>query len=214
MVYTTVHLIRHGEVYNPDRVLYGRLEGYPLSARGREMAERVASTLQEQGADIVDVTASPLLRAQQTATPIAEGFGLDLGTDERVIEAGNHFEGTSVAKDPTHLLRPARMVKLINPWKPSWGEPYVEVIERMTAAIRDARARAVGHEAVLVSHQLPIWTMRRHLEGRSMVHDPRKRNTTLASITSLTFDDGTLITVDYAEPCRDLLPDSSTAVLP
>ncbi|UFU02503.1 histidine phosphatase family protein [Ruania suaedae] len=214
MVYTTVHLIRHGEVYNPDRVLYGRLEGYPLSERGRQMADRVAATLRDQGSDVIDVTASPLQRAQETATPIAAAFGLPLGTDDRVIEAGNYFEGTSVAKDPRHLLRPGRMLRLHNPWRPSWGEPYTEVIERMTAAIRDARARAEGHEAVLVSHQLPIWTMRRHLEGRSMLHDPRRRRTTLASVTSLTFDDGTLITVDYTEPCRDLLPDPSTAVLP
>ncbi|SED57415.1 histidine phosphatase family protein [Ruania alba] len=214
MAYTTVHLLRHGEVYNPERVLYGRLDGYHLSERGREMAARVASTLHERGADIVSVTASPLLRAQETAAPVAEAFGLKIASDERVIEAGNDFEGSAVAKNPAQLLHPARLVKLLNPWRPSWGEPYVEVIARMTAAVREVRAAAEGHEAVVVSHQLPIWAMRRHLEGRSMVHDPRQRRCTLASLTSLTFDDGTLVALDYEEPCRDLLPDSSTAVLP
>lgn len=214
MVRTTVHLLRHGEVFNPERVLYGRRPGFGLSERGRTMAERIASTFGAREADLVYLAASPLQRAQETATPLAETFDLDIDTDGRLIEAVNYFEGTSVGKDPSLLLDPRYWPKLVNPGRPSWGEPYLEQAERMFAAIREAKRRAAGHEAVLVSHQLPIWVVRRTLEGRSMIHDPRRRRCTLASLTSLTFEDGTLVALDYSEPCRDLLPDPSTAVLP
>src|SRR5699024_5291500 len=144
---------------------------------------------------------------------LSEAFGLEVDTDGRLIEAVNYFEGSTVGKDPTVLLDPRHWPKLVNPAKPSWGEPYAEQAERMFAVIREAKRRAAGHEAVLVSHQLPIWVVRRTLEGRSMIHDPRRRRCTLASLTSLTFEDGTLVALVYTEPCRDLLPDSSTAVL-
>ncbi|HLS64033.1 MAG TPA: histidine phosphatase family protein [Ruania sp.] len=214
MVRTTVHLLRHGEVHNPDRVLYGRRPGFGLSEQGRAMAARVAGAFADREADLVYLAASPLQRAQETAAPLSEAFGLEVDTDGRLIEAVNYFEGSTVGKDPTVLLDPRHWPKLVNPAKPSWGEPYTEQAERMFAAIREAKRRAAGHEAVLVSHQLPIWVVRRTLEGRSMIHDPRRRRCTLASLTSLTFDDGTLVALDYTEPCRDLLPDSSTAVLP
>ena len=173
MVRTTVHLLRHGEVDNPDRVLYGRRPGFGLSERGRTMAERVASGLTARAADLVYLAASPLQRAQETAAPLSEAFDLDVDTDGRLIEAVNYFEGSTVGKDPTVLLNPRHWPKLVNPAKPSWGEPYAEQAERMFAAIREAKRRAAGHEAVLVSHQLPIWVVRRTLEGRSMIHDPR-----------------------------------------
>ncbi|MFB0944461.1 MAG: histidine phosphatase family protein, partial [Candidatus Nanopelagicales bacterium] len=63
--HTTVHLLRHGEVYNPQGVLYGRLPGYFLSDLGRKMADRAASALANR--DIATVISSPMERAQQTA---------------------------------------------------------------------------------------------------------------------------------------------------
>ncbi|WP_154792843.1 histidine phosphatase family protein [Occultella kanbiaonis] len=211
---TTVHLLRHGEVHNPDRVLYGRIPGYGLSERGHRMAERIADTFTARGADLVHLVASPLQRAQETAAPLAAAFDLPVRTDERVIEAENYFEGSTVGKNPAELLNPAHWAKLVNPLRPSWGEPYAEQAARMYAAIRDARAAADGHEAVIVSHQLPIWVARSTILGRSMLHDPRRRRLTLASLTTLTFERGTLLAVDYTEPCADLLPDATTAVLP
>lgn len=178
------------------------------------MAARVADTFAARRLDIAYLAASPLQRAQETAGPMSEGLGLDIDTDGRLIEAVNHFEGSKIGKNPAVLLDPRHWPKLLNPFRPSWGEPYADQADRMFAAIQDAKARAAGREAVLVSHQLPIWVVRRTLERLSMLHDPRRRNCTLASVTSLTFDDGTLVALDYAEPCRDLLPDASVAVLP
>ncbi|WP_130416455.1 histidine phosphatase family protein [Xylanimonas ulmi] len=204
MVTTTVHLLRHGEVHNPGRVLYGRLPGYHLSERGHEMARVVARALTDQGRDVVGLVASPLQRAQETAAPIAQAFGLVTGTDERLIEAGNRFEGTSVGSQPWRLLNPRWWPALRNPRLPSWGEPYREQADRMQAAVQDARIAHAGHEVVLVSHQLPIWVTRLAYEGARLWHDPRHRQCTLASLTSLHFADDVLAGIEYTEPARRL----------
>jgi broad specificity phosphatase PhoE len=204
MASTTVHLLRHGEVHNPGRVLYGRLDGYRLSERGQEMASTVAKALAAAGHDVVAVTASPLQRAQETAAPVAAAFGLEVGTDERLVEAGNAFEGTTVGSNPKQLLNPRWWRLVWNPFRPSWGEPYQEQAERMQAAVDAARAAHEGHEVVLVSHQLPIWVTRLAYEGRHLWHDPRKRQCTLASLTSLRFEEGELAGIEYSEPAGHL----------
>jgi broad specificity phosphatase PhoE len=203
-VRTTVHLVRHGEVYNPDGILYGRLPGYHLSELGRTMAERVAQTISDR--DVTHVVASPLERAQETAQPTAKVFGLDVVTDARVIESGNVFEGRRFSVGGGILKRPSTWQYLWNPLRPSWGEPYKAVVARMMAAVYDARDTARGHEAVVVSHQLPVWITRLHVEGRPFVHNPRNRQCTLCSLTSLTFEDDTLTTLRYSEPAADLIP--------
>ena len=201
---TTVHLLRHGEVDNPRKILYGRLPGYVLSGLGERMAERAAEWFATR--DVVRVVASPLERARQTAAPVAAGLGLPVAVDERLIESGNVFEGRSVGVGDGALRSPSAWWHLRNPFLPSWGEPYAGVASRMHAAAEASRDAARGHEAVLVSHQLPIWVARLSAEHRRLWHDPRKRECSLASITSFTYDGDTLLSVDYAEPCGDLLP--------
>src|SRR5579875_2119404 len=155
---TVVHLVRHGEVENPRRVLYGRLPGYHLSEDGRMMAKKAAAFL--AGRDVTVLRSSPLERALETAEPLAAQFGLDITEDERLIEPWNHFEGLTFGVGDGALLRPAHWIYLRNPFRPSWGEPYREVAARMAAAVADAAQAARGHEAVCVSHQLPIWVTR------------------------------------------------------
>jgi len=201
---TVVHLMRHGEVHNPTGVLYGRLPDFHLSDRGREMAELVGAHLSDH--DVTVVVASPLDRAQETATPIASAHDLAITTDKRVIEADNYFEGKTFGVGDGSLRYPKHWPKLINPFKPSWGEPYREIAERMLEAVADARRLARGHEAVIVSHQLPVWTARSQLEGRHLWHDPRARQCSLASLTSLTFLGDELDSISYSEPAASLLP--------
>jgi broad specificity phosphatase PhoE len=207
MTRTTVHLLRHGEVHNPTKVLYGRLPGFQLSDLGHEMAQRAASAL--SGRDIAEVTASPLTRAQQTAEPIAVAHGLVVGTDHNLIEAENVFEGQRVSVGDGALRKPAAWRHLYNPFIPSWGEPYRLIAQRMRAAVQDARQRAHGREAVLVSHQLPIWICRLAMENRRLWHDPRNRECTLASLTSLVFQDDQLTAIEYSEPSADLIARAS-----
>jgi broad specificity phosphatase PhoE len=209
---TTVHLVRHGEVDNPEGVLYGRLPNYHLSERGRAMAEVVADHL--AGRDIALVTSSPMERAQETAAPIAERHSLTVGLDDDLIEAGNYFQGLRFGVGDGSLRHPRHWPRLVNPFRPSWGEPYAEVVARMTravtAAAAAARAAGPGREAVLVSHQLPVWVTRLHLEGRRLWHDPRKRECSLCSVTSLTYDGDRLLSLSYAEPAAALLPGAGT----
>lgn len=205
MTGTRVHLVRHGEVHNPDGILYGRLDGYRLSDRGNLMGQRLAEYFTTAPADVVHLVASPLQRAQETIAPVAATLDLPVHTDVRVIEADSVFEGLNLAPNPRQLAHPRYWRYLVNPFLPSWGEPFREQVARMISAIRDAKAAAEGHDAVIVSHQSPIWMTRMALEGRSFVRDPRTRECTLASVTTLTFDGGTLVGLDYAEPCADLL---------
>lgn len=196
-VRTVVHLIRHGEVYNPTGVLYGRLPGFHLSDLGRLMAERVADRFADS--DITHLVASPLDRAQETAAPISQRLGLPVHTDHRMIEAENIFEGTKVS-----FTKVSNWPKLINPTRPSWGEPYADIVRRVNAAVNDAFAKARGHEAIIVSHQLPIWVSRLAVEGKRLWHDPRNRECALGSVTSIIFDGGKLSRIAYEEPSGDI----------
>jgi broad specificity phosphatase PhoE len=203
---TVVHLLRHGEVHNPEQVLYGRLPGYRLSVTGEAMALAAAEWLADE--NLTHVVSSPLERARQTAAPIAGKLDLPIEVDDRLIEAGNAFEGLRVGVGDGTLRSPQHWWKLRNPFRPSWGEPYVEIAARMLAAVEAARDAARGAAAVCVSHQLPIWTLRLHLEGRRYAHDPRRRQCGLASVTSLTYDGDHFVRVDYAEPAGATDPDA------
>ncbi len=199
-----VHLMRHGHVENPEGVLYERLPGFHLSETGRAMAERMADYTADF--DLVHLRCSPLERAQETIAPLAARHGLDVVTDDRVIEAGNKLAGRVFTGKLQQLLSPSVLIKLYNPFQPSWGEPYTQIVARMRLAIADAAEQAEGHEALIVAHQLPIWMARLDAEGRPLIHDPRRRECTLASITSFTVSDGRVTDVAYAEPCLDLVP--------
>ena len=204
-VQTIVHLLRHGEVHNPQGVLYGRRDGFHLSDLGNAMAQRIADTIGDR--DIVHMRTSPLERAQETGAPLASVRGLTPVLDPRVIESSNVFEGLSFAEGAMTIVKRPRLWRhLYNPLEPSWGEPYDEIAGRMVAAIHDARDEARGHEAVIVSHQLPIWTTRLFLEKRSYLHHPKNRQCTLCSLTSVVFEDDRMVQVRYSEPAGDLIP--------
>lgn len=196
--HTRVHLIRHGEVHNPDGILYGRLPGFRLSETGRAQAVAAAELLADS--DIVAVIASPLQRAQETAAPIAARHNLVIDTDEDLIESANFFEGKRVSPGDGAWRSPRFWWQLRDPFTPSWGEPYAQIAARMAAAVDKARARAVGREVVCVSHQLPVWTARQHLTGNRLWHDPRKRECGVGSVTTLIYDGDRLVDVDYRVP--------------
>ncbi len=201
---TVVHLLRHGEVHNPHRILYGRLPGFHLSELGRRMADRASEHLADH--DLVHLVSSPLERARETAAPVADAHGLAVHVDDRLVEADNVFEGLPVAGGKGLLRHPRLWPKMLNPFRPSWGEPYDEIVTRMRDAIVDARAAARGHEAVVVSHQAPIWMIRLATEGRPLVHNPAHRECSLASLTSFTFLGDDLLSLSYSEPAAALLP--------
>ena len=208
-VTTTVHVLRHGEVYNPDGILYGRLPGYRLSPLGEQMAKMSAEYL--AGRDITHLVASPMERAQQTMEPFAAQFGVEPIIDDRLIEATNLFEGRRFGPGDGLWRHKRYWHYLRNPFRPSWGEPYAEQAKRMFAAVDAARVAAAGHEAVCISHQSPIVILRRSLERRPLWHDPRRRQCALASVTSVRFEDDRVVSVEYADPAAVLIAQSKTA---
>jgi broad specificity phosphatase PhoE len=207
--HTTVHVMRHGEVHNPSKILYGRLPDFHLSELGKQMAKAAAESLAKH--DVTYVVASPLERAQETAAPIAAEFGLEIATDTRLIESSNFFEGKNVSVGDGSFRNPRNWWVLRDPITPSWGEAYLVIAARMFAALQAARVAAEGHEAVCVSHQLPIWTLRRYVEKRRLWHDPRRRQCGLASLTSFRFEDSTVVGIDYSEPAAHLVALSANA---
>jgi broad specificity phosphatase PhoE len=207
--HTTVHVLRHGEVYNPSKVLYGRLPDFHLSELGKQMAKAAAEALADR--DITYTVASPLERAQETAAPIAAEFELEVATDTRLIESSNFFEGKNVSVGDGSFRNPRNWWVLRDPITPSWGEAYLMIATRMFAALQAARVAAEGHEAVCVSHQLPIWTLRRYVEKRRLWHDPRRRQCGLASLTSFRFEDSMVVGIDYTEPAAHLVALSASA---
>jgi broad specificity phosphatase PhoE len=206
---TVVHLLRHGEVHNPTGILYGRLPGFHLSENGRNQAEIVAKALSD--VDVTAVLASPLERAQETAAPLAAAHGVEVRSDDGLLEAENSFEGKTVSVGGGALRSPRYWPLLRDPFTPSWGEPYLRIAHRMLAAVHRARDLAEGHEAVCVSHQLPIWTLRRFVTGQRLWHDPRRRQCALASVTSLVFTGTELTQLRYTEPAGSSDPGQTGA---
>ena len=200
-----IHFVRHGEVHNPEKILYGLQPGWKLSERGNQMAEVIAQW--SKSLNLGSIHASPLQRAQETVAPIIKAHNLQLTTDENLIEASNIFEGKKFELGSGVLKHPKSWRYLYNPWRPSWGEPYDQIINRMLKALFAARDSAGGKDAICVSHQLPIWILRSAVEGKRLIHDPRKRECTLASVTSFELDnEGMVSGVSYSEPARHLLP--------
>ena len=200
---TVVHVLRHGEVHNPTKILYGRLPGFHLSELGVQMAKAAAEVLKDQ--DVTHLVASPLERAQETAEPFAAQYKLDITTDVRLIESANYFEGKGVGPGDGSFRDPRNWWVLRDPITPSWGEPYLVIAQRMFEAVQAARLAAEGHEAVVVSHQLPIWTLRRYVERKRLWHDPRRRQCGLASLTSFRFEGARIVGIDYSEPAAHLV---------
>ena len=213
MTEVQIHLVRHGEVDNPKGILYGRLPGFALSERGHDMAERLGKHFSQAAVPVRAVWASPLLRTQQTAEPIALECGRDILTEPRIIEAENYFTGRHITISEIFTSR--MICRVYNPYQPSWGEPYWNQVLRMRAAMFSFRihlqkqAEAEGLEAiagVMVSHQLPIWVTRLAAENKCLVHDPRKRECSLASATTFFFSNSQLRHVHYEDICHDIQP--------
>ena len=197
---TIVHLVRHGEVHNPEKILYGRIPGYHLSSRGFSQAARTAQSF--KGHDVTYLAASPLQRTQETAAEVAKVVGLNVETDNSIIEAGNRFEGLHIKGWDSQLWNPQRWPLLRNPLLPSWGEHYDTMAARMMNAVERARLEAEAHEAILVTHQLPIVMVQRTVLGLRLAHAPWNRECDLASVTSVVFKNDEITDIYYSSPAH------------
>ncbi|MEY3561797.1 MAG: hypothetical protein RL068_949 [Actinomycetota bacterium] len=198
-----LHLVRHGEVFNPNGVLYERIDGFGLSDLGHQMAQAAANELAGLNRPITRLLASPLQRTKESAAPIENLFGLPLTEEPRVIEPWNRFAGLKVGLGAL-LVKPSIALHLYNPYRPSWGEPFDAIAERMNRAALDAWNSVDSGDVVIVSHQLPIWMLYRSSQGLALPHNPRNRRCSLSSITSFEVSDGKLVEIGYREPGLEL----------
>lgn len=174
------------------------------------MAAEVAQyfrSLADSGQTFSYLAASPLIRAQETAAPIAAALALPIKTTGLLLEAGNRFEGGP--STAATFLKLKNLKLIYNPLRPSWGESYADQVQRMSEAIDQARRDVVaagGSSAhgILVSHQLPIWVSRLHYSGRRLFHDPRRRECGLASVTTLRFTGDEVTGVSYDDPAASV----------
>jgi broad specificity phosphatase PhoE len=206
-----VHLVRHGEVYNPSGVLYEQLPNFHLSEKGKLMALAAAQVLKSQKAPIEALFSSPLVRAQESAESFESLFKIELQTDQRLIEPTNAFRGRKMGIKNL-AIKPHLWWHFRNPARPSWGEPYLSIVARMQEAMISAAESVSGGDVVLVTHQLPIWITHLSLQGEKLAHDPRKRRCSLSSITTFEYLDGKFMEVNYSEPAKDIKAIDSGAV--
>jgi broad specificity phosphatase PhoE len=193
----TIHLVRHGEVENPKGVIYGRLPGFHLSERGRRQAEAAGERLSDR--DIGVIWASPMERAQETAEAINKYHGLEMVTDERINESSTTVEGVgrtvkALLTDPRHWWH------FRNPWKPTWGESFVEIKARMLDAIREATDQADGREIAIVSHQTPVLVARLALAKRRVPPWLAFTPCGTGSITTIVVENGVVREASYFAP--------------
>lgn len=191
--------MRHGEVHNPDRVLYERIPGYGLSEEGRRMAQAAAAHLAGLDREVSTLVRSPLQRTAESAEPFERAFDLEATPDDRVIEPWNRFAGKVMRRA---VANPLNWPKLLRPSVPSWGEPYQQVADRMREAMDEVWETAPHGDAVIVTHQAPIWIAHLLVAGERLQHDPRTRRCALSSVTSFEREGGVWREVDYAEPAQ------------
>ena len=200
-----IHVVRHGEVSNPDGILYGRLEGFGLSERGVAMADRAATVLATR--PLARIFSSPLQRALESAAPLSDRTGVTVEIDERLHEGINTFEGTTLSFSRI-AKTPALWKEFKNPWKPSWGEPYRDISARMMDMLEFAHDSVEEGEVAMVSHQVAIWVLHRYVAGIPLPHLPMNRRCSLSSITTFKKVGDRWKEESYREPAADLLFDA------
>lgn len=89
----TFYLTRHGQVHNPDQILYGRLP-LPLSTAGRLQIEKMADWYRDK--DIKKIYSSPIVRCLETSQILANKLGLEIITDIRLAESLEPVQGMTV----------------------------------------------------------------------------------------------------------------------
>ena len=202
---TTIHFVRHGEVENPNHVLYERLPGFHLSNRGLKMAQATAKYIATvpQMRGISAIYSSPLERTQETAQQIANALQIGpIILDNRLIEAENNFRGKRIGYGEGALWRNNNWKLVSNLWKPSWGESYKSIAARVGDFAREQVKNHLGEQIVAVTHESPIWSYRHLLETGHAEHNMLLRKTALASITSITFDCANMnvLSITYVDP--------------
>lgn len=178
-----LHLVRHGEVHNPDHLVYADLPGFGLSVRGRAQALAAAATLSSH--PIGAVWSSPLLRALRTAEPIAARHGLPVRVHPGLTEWGLLVRWRGISWESVPDAFPGELEAYLEDPRTIPGTPEtLEALAARTAtALAEIASRAEG-PTVVVGHQDPIHAAVRHLTGAGL-EDFHTRKPTHAEVITL-----------------------------
>jgi broad specificity phosphatase PhoE len=150
--------VRHGEVHNPDGVIYAGLPGYGLSDLGRAQATEMAGAL--EGLPVAAIYASPLDRAMETATFIADIAGIEIVPDIRLHEWRHWQQWAGMTwEDLREKGRESWEAYLADPASVTSGESLAELGDRMDAWLADVERDHPDGIVVGVTHLEPLRTV-------------------------------------------------------
>jgi broad specificity phosphatase PhoE len=161
-----VHLVRHGEVENPDHIVYADLQEFGLSTNGQAQASEAAAFLADR--PISAVCTSPLTRAVQTAMAIAIPHRIEIDVVDDLGEFGLSMRWRGLRwEELDHLFPEEVAAYLDHPWDlPFSPESLNEMAGRMESAVRSRHLAYPEGELVVVSHQDPVQAALFSLTGR------------------------------------------------
>lgn len=160
--------VRHGEVHNPEGIIYAGLPGYGLSEVGRRQAEDLAERL--RGLPVAALYSSPLERAMETAEVLAEAVGADVVPDDRLYEWRHWQQWAGMTWEELRTKgREAWEAYRADPASVTAGESLAELGDRMTSWMDEALERHDGGVVVGVAHLEPLRTILLRRTGRPAI---------------------------------------------
>lgn len=158
---TYIYFIRHGEVYNPQKLLYGRLPKFHLSPHGREEVQTTAAFLQNK--HITTLYTSPLLRARQTAAIINSRLKLPkIHITKQILEVQSSYQGTKLSD-----LDPIQSEVYLKPLA-STDETVTQMATRMLQFVKTVAKHHKGEHIAFVTHGDPSMSLIAAIEGRPL----------------------------------------------
>jgi broad specificity phosphatase PhoE len=169
---TRVFVVRHADVENPHRVLYGHLPGFELSALGRTQAAALGERLSAE--DVKRIVYSPLTRAVETATIInhtlPQPVPMEGEPELREAEFSRYLQGVPYWQVP--IRRPLWIVHKARRGIVPGDESVEDLGGRVLKIVKRVAREHPGETSVVVSHADPIQAAWVLLEGRA--HNERE----------------------------------------
>jgi broad specificity phosphatase PhoE len=209
---TRVYVIRHADVENPQRVLYGHLPGFQLSALGRAQAAALGEKLSSEG--IRRIVHSPLARAVETAEIINGALGepaiIEVDPELREADFSRYLQGLPYWQIP--LRRPLWFVHKARRGLVPGDESVENLGGRVLDVVRRVARERPGETAAVVSHADPIQAAWVLLDGRA--HNERemyRKAVDKAGMLVIELDGDTPVTWEYVPPPTVAKPASAAA---
>ena len=193
--------MRHADVENPNKVLYGHLPGFPLSALGRAQAIAVGQSLRDRG--IRRILHSPLERAQETATLVNQQLStpVPLIVEPALIEAaiGRYLQGVPYWQIP--VRRPRWIVHKMRRGMLAGDESIEQLGDRLRRVVFRLAADYPGEVSLCVSHADPIQAAWVLFENRPQTErELYRKSVQRAGLLDIALSGEHVVSVTYVAP--------------